>query len=453
MTLRARLSLAYGAAIALTLAVAGTVVWWQLGATLRETLDRTLATRAADVAATLENNAQVGLQETDAAHAGIFVVLFDAAGHRIDATAGAPSPLPAAAAGTSREVRVAGVPYLLRAAASNDGSIVVVAGSSLRPIEGAQATLAGLLMLVGLGASLVSLLGGWWLAGRALRPVAAMTRRAAEIGALDLDQRLPEPAVDDELGRLARTLNAMLERLEHSVRQQREFVAAASHDLRTPLAALQTELELAERPGVGPDALRQAIRDAHGDVVRLAALANALLDLSVAQPEGRALVRQPVRLAELVEALLGRTATLAQQRHVEVVHREPDAVVVLDRLRLEQAVANLLDNAITYGPAGVPVELLFDLERAPGPPGSPGWVLAVQVLDRGPGLPDAVREHLFVPFRRGPNATGPGFGLGLATAHAAVRAHHGSIGAEPREGGGARFWFRVPVERADQPAG
>ncbi len=463
MTLRTRLALTYAAALALTLALAGLTVWWQLGVGLQASLDQTLQTRAADVATSLENGGQAGLQESNTTESGVFTLIVDAGGHLVDATANAPAGLPLPAAGAARQVQQGGVAYLLRAVSTQGGGMVV-AGSSLETIKHAQASLAIVLLVVGMGAGLLSLLGGWWLAGRALRPVAALTLEAAAIGTADLDRRLPEPATNDELGRLARTLNGMLDRLEHGVQQQRRFVAAASHDLRSPLAALQAELELAARPGTDASELRDAVVAAHADAVRLADFATALLELSTAEADGRALVRRPVRVDDLVESVVARTAAVAAQRRVAVVQRACDRAVEVDRVRLEQSISNLLTNAILYSPMGSQVDVLADVEdaatggtaRGPGDTGrsggqagaTHGFTLVVEVLDRGPGLPDAVREHLFEPFQRGPNATGPGFGLGLATAAAGVRAHRGTIGAEPPEGGGTRFWLGVPAVTA-----
>lgn len=442
MTLRTRLALGYTGAIALTLALAGVATWWQLGVMLQTSLDQTLQTRATDVATSLENAGQVGLQEGNATAPGVFTIIVDATGHLVDATANAPAGLPLPVAGAARQVRQGGVTYLLRAVSTQGGGLVV-AGSSLEAIERAQASLALVLLVVGIGAGLLSLLGGWWLAGRALRPVAVLTAEAAAIGASDLDRRLPEPAANDELGRLARTLNRMLERLEHSVQQQRRFVAAASHDLRSPLAALQAELELAARPGTEAPDLREAVVAAHGDAVRLADFATALLELSTADADGRALVRRPVPVEELIGSVVARTGPIAAQRRVSVEVRACERTVSVDRVRLEQSISNLLTNAILYSPVGSPVEVQAEVEDE-GRAGA-GPTLAIEILDRGPGLPESVRTHLFEPFQRGQNATGPGFGLGLATAAAGVRAHHGTIGAEPRADGGTRFWLRVPA--------
>ncbi len=460
MTIRTRLTLGYAAAIAATLTLAGLLVWWQLGVALRASLDQTLATRAADVATSLENVGQSGLQQGNDAAPGVFTIITDAAGHLVDASAGAPSGLALPAAGTGREVRQGGVAYLLRAVDAPGGGLVV-AGSSLASIDRDQASLATVLAATGLVAGALSLLGGWWLAGRALRPVAALTQEAAVIGAADLDRRLPEPDRADELGRLARTLNGMLDRLERGVRAQRAFVASASHDLRSPLAALRTELELADRPAADAASLREALRAAHADAVRLGDLATALLELATTETDGRAVARTPVPVPALLDAVVTRAAPLAAERDVRVQVQACDGVVEVDRVRLEQAVGNLLANAIRYGPGAGVVEVRAEVREGrddPTPTGA-GWrsgrpgraqaaggrYLLLEVLDRGPGLPDQVREHLFEPFQRGPNATGQGVGLGLATAAAAVRAHHGTIRAEPREGGGTRFRLEIPV--------
>ena len=286
----------------------------------------------------------------------------------------------------------------------------------------------------------------WWLAGRALRPVALITKEAALIGAADLDRRLPVPRQRDELQALASTLNGMLDRVAEALRRQRIFVAAASHDLRTPIAALQTELELAEDERTTAEELRSALQAAHADVVRLGELATALLDLASVDSDGRALVRSAVRADLLVEAVARRVAPLARERATRLLQVAPARVVHVDRMRLERALTNLVVNAITYGPPAAVVEIVAHVETVDPPgDGDAGTFLLIEVLDRGPGVPDELAEHLFQPFLRGPNASEPGTGLGLATAAAAIRAHHGTLGVERREGGGSRFWLRVPA--------
>lgn len=447
MNIRVRLALIYVGAIVITIGLVGALVWWQLDAALRSSLDQTLEARASAAMTALENDGQAGLQEGDATGpSAVFVAIFDAQGRTIDATAGVPAGLVPATAGAARADVVLGSTTYATYTIVGEGGLRVVAGSSLAAIDATLDRLARSFVVVGAIAALASLGGGWWLAGRALRPVGLMTAEASQIGAADIERRLPVPPRNDELRALAMTLNGMLDRVADALRRQRTFVAAASHDLRTPIAALQAELELADDARTTGPELRAAVRAAHADAVRLGELATGLLDLAAADADGRALVRSPVRTDFLVESVARRLEPLARERGAHITGVAPGRLVRVDRVRLEQALTNLIVNAITYGPPGGEVEVVarFDPIDEPGPY-STGTLLSIEVLDRGPGVPDEFASRLFEPFRRGPNAVGPGTGLGLATAAAAIRAHHGSIGFEPRSGGGTRFWVRLPV--------
>ena len=447
MTIRTRLALIYVVAIVVTVGLGGAIVWWQLGSALRGAMDQALAARATAVLISMENQGQAGLQEGDPASSPkIFVMIFDPQGRRIETSAGVPADLVSIGAGAADGTVSSGSSTYAIHVAVGDGGARVVAGSDLAAIDATLDRLARSLLLVGAVAAFVSLAGGWWLAGRALRPVALITKEAALIGATDLDRRLPVPRQRDEVQALASTLNGMLDRVAEALRRQRIFVAAASHDLRTPIAALQTELELAEDERTTAEELRSALQAAHADVVRLGELATALLDLASVDSDGRALVRSAVRTDLLVEAVARRVAPLARERDTRLLQVAPASVVRVDRMRLERALTNLVVNAITYGPPAAVVEIVARIETMDPPAdGEAGIFLLIEVLDRGPGVPDELAERLFQPFLRGPNASEPGTGLGLATAAAAIRAHHGSLGVERREGGGSRFWLRVPA--------
>ena len=443
MSIRLRLAVSYGVGVILTLLVVGVFVWWQMGTALRGSLETTLATRAAGVLTSLENAGQAGLQESDQVSPGVFVVLFAADGSFQDSTSNAP-----------RDVRpVAGVletgghRYLLRTQAAPDGTLVVT-GADLQSIDAAQAALARLLIGVGLSVGAASLLGGWWLAGRALRPVARLADDASTIGPWNLERRLtPSPRMD-EIGRLTGTLNGMLDRIEESVERQRLFVAMASHELRTPLAALRAELDDADRADTSLAEYRQAVRDAQGDVIRLGSLVTSLLELAAAQEDAKRLERHPVHLREVVAAVARSVDPLVRQQAAVVGMVVPDVMVRVDRVRVEHALGNLISNALTYGGRGNEVEVRCRIDGDPA-----GRVLAVEVLDRGPGLGTEPPNRLFEPFARGAQATGSGSGLGLATVASAVRAHGGTFGAGDRDGGGARFWFTIPdVDAAPPPA-
>ncbi len=448
MTVRSRLTAIYALAMLTTLILAGAITWLQLRTVLRTSLDQSLETRASTALTAAENQGQVGIQEGDATTPGAFVVILDSAGRVVDSTSAVPVGLtpPPAGVATS-DAGIGSKTYALHQV-TGEGGIRVIAGSDLAPLDLTLDRLARSLLIVGGGAVVVSLAGGWWLAGRALRPVAVMTAEAAQIGAADIERRLPVPKRSDELQRLALTLNGMLERVADAMRRQRTFVASASHDLRTPIAALQAELDLAQDDRATITDLRAAVRAAHADTVRLGELAAALLDLAAVDADGRAVVRTHVRADVLLDSVVRRVEILADRRGVHVRPSAPARMVRVDRVRIEQAVGNIVANAITHGPTGSDVEVNARVESPDGTgteAGEAGALLSIEVLDRGPGIPHELADTLFLPFERGPRPKSPGAGLGLATAAAAVRAHHGAIGFDPRAGGGTRFWLRVPA--------
>jgi two-component system, OmpR family, sensor kinase len=446
VTIRRRLTLWYGAAIAATLVAFGLIVWFQYAAALRSSLDETLEVQASDVRAALRAGDEASIARQDPAEPGIFTAVFDMTGRIARQSSGVPVGLrpPARTSApeslTTQTVSLRGQTYSLVALTAPAGRTIVT-GSSLAAVDRSLGSLARLEVVVALFGSLLSLAGGWWLAGRALRPVDVLTREADTIGLDDLDRRLPEPSQLDELGRLARTLNAMLERVRSAVRREHALLAAVSHDLRTPIAALRAELELADDPSIDREALLTSVRAAHGDTVRLGELANDLLSLAEAEAGGRELVRETIDVDALVDGPVRRLEPLAAERSITVEPHATPTPVIVDRIRLEQALSNLLSNALRIVPAGSRVEIVAGVvEHSPR-------TLEVDVLDRGPGVPAAAQPRLFVPFgaREIDEAGRGGTGLGLATAAAAVHAHGGEIGYRDRPGGGAIFWFRVPA--------
>ena len=445
MTIRVRLAAWYALVGAATLVLLGIVVWLQYSSALRDSLGEVLQTQANATRELIEAD-PTEPPDVGSLERGLFIVVFDPPGAITFASPGAPTigrPTP----GFSSLPTGSPAPDELYAVSAVGGQ-TVVAGSSTGDIERNLASLVRTMALVGSVGAVVLVVGGWWLAGRALAPVSRMTAAADAIGSSDLDQRLEEPSSHDELAALARTLNRMLGRVEESAKRQRAFVAGASHDLRTPLASLRTELELALAEPTDRDGLLSAVEGAHADAVRLSELANGLLGLAAAEPDGRRIDRRPFALGPLVEESIDLARKGAGEREVSVVLRVPAGEVRADRARLQQALVNLLSNAIRFAPAGTVVELEATLDpnadRDPEPElGS--RVLRVEVLDRGPGVAADLRGALFEPFVRSRTARSDGTGLGLATAAAAVRAHGGAIGYEDRPGGGARFWFWIPA--------
>ncbi len=435
MSIRLRLALTYAVGISITLAVVVLCVWWLMGAALRGSLDTTLRTRADGVLTSLENQGQPGLQEANRDAPGVFVALFSSSGALTDASANAPQGIKPSGATQAIEGRV----YQMFTVRAQDGT-VVLAGADLQPVVETQAALARILFGASLLAGVGSFFGGWLLAGRALRPISKLVDDVSMIGPGELDRRLAVPRRRDEIGRLTLTLNAMLDRISDAVTHQRLFVAMASHELRSPLAALRAELDEVDRIDATAGEYQAAVREAQVDVIRLTDLATSLLELAAAPEDVRALARTSVNLRELTSTVSRGLAPLARQSGVAIEIEAPDRPVWVDRTRIEQALGNLVGNAIVHGRGGSLIEVRC---RIDGP--RPAQVLVVDVLDRGPGIGTGSVEELFEPFRRGASSHGPGSGLGLATVAATVKAHRGHFGAENRVGGGARFWFAVPA--------
>jgi two-component system, OmpR family, sensor kinase len=325
---------------------------------------------------------------------------------------------------------------LARPAAGPDGTYVVVAAASLDDRNESLASLIATLLIGGPIALLLASLAGYALAGTALRPVEAMRRRAAAISAAEPEQRLPLPEAKDELRRLGETLNAMLGRLEAALERERSFVDDASHELRTPLALHKTELELALRYARTPDQMRAAIASAIVEVDRLSALAEDLLVLARSEQGKLALELRRVRVAELLADLSERFADRASEAGRRLVVESSDGLAVEgDRVRLERALANLIENAFQHGEGEIIVRAM---EADSG--------VQIHVEDAGPGFPPEFTEKAFERFTRGdPARGGDGTGLGLAIVEAIARAHRGSAHAVNRDGRGADVWIELPA--------
>jgi signal transduction histidine kinase len=328
-------------------------------------------------------------------------------------------------------------PYLLLSdtVATTLGPQTVYVAGSLRPMAEATATLVeglaiGLPLLLVLVAVLV-----WVFAGRALRPVAAIRAQVADIsGHRDLHRRVPIPTTQDEVGRLADTMNAMLDRLERAAVTQQRFVADASHELRSPLAALQTTLEVAL---AHPDssAWEQVALDALDESRRLHALVEDLLVLARTDEASSVPSRQEV--VDLDETIFAETKRHAPDAPVILdVHRVSGGRVCGDPQQLTRLLQNLIGNARRHAASRVAVELSTE-----------GDEVILIVNDDGPGIAPADRERIFDRFARldvARSQDAGGAGLGLAIVNGIVAAHGGSIAVtdSPR---GARFEVRLPA--------
>jgi signal transduction histidine kinase len=311
-------------------------------------------------------------------------------------------------------------------------TIITITGTYLR--SQVNQTFARLL-IIGVPFLLV-LAGGtvWLVVGRALRPVEQIRAAVTAISSADLSLRVPEPGTDDEIGRLARTMNDMLARLEDSAARQRRFVADASHELRSPLTAIRTGLEVGlSHPDRAPwpEIAGRAVRQSQ----RLEQLIAGLLVLAKADAHQLAARRQPVDLAALLAALLADLTAATPAPGVSIVLSvAPGTATTGNSDDLSRMFRNLLDNAVRY--ARHRVLITVRITGAAGPEG-----IVVEIADDGPGIGEQERERVFGRFVRldasREQASGSA-GLGLAIAREIATAHGATIVLTEAPGGGTR---------------
>lgn len=345
----------------------------------------------------------------------------------------------------SGPLRLYSEPYRSRAGRRGVIRVVQGLGDIVEPLE----TLRFALWLMAPLAIGLGTIGGYWLAGRALAPVAEITNLAIEIEADRLGRRIPDPGARDEIGRLVDTLNQMIARLEASFDGMRRFTADASHELRGPLATMRSALDVAlSRPRTAEEYV-SVLRSVGDDVDRLRAIVDGLLVLARADAGRLPLENGPVRLDVVAAEVVESFRPSAEARGVSLrTHADAPVRTDGDERWLRQLVVNLVDNAVKFS-AGCP--------RAE----SPSVVVAVgedrdaallTVTDDGPGLPPGTEERIFERFYRGEEASSmlrtTGFGLGLAIAEWIVRAHGGRIEAGNRPGGGSVFTVRLRASNA-----
>jgi two-component system, OmpR family, heavy metal sensor histidine kinase CusS len=285
--------------------------------------------------------------------------------------------------------------------------------------------------------------GGWFIARRALRPVTALTQTAERVTARGLDQRIPTMAGDREFNRLVTVFNEMLDRLEKSFGQAMRFSADASHELKTPLARLQAEMEqaLAGAPAGSPQ--QEVYGSLLEEVSRLKAIVQKLLLLSLADAGRLQLQLQPVDLSALLANVVEDCRAQAPGLNIE--QQIPSAIRInADPDLLEQALQNLAGNAIKYNHAGGRIR--FDLLPEAGH-------ILVRIANTGPPIPPADRDRVFERFYRAdPSRSGrvEGAGLGLSLAREIIRAHHGDLYLEAGDPELTRFAVKLPAPLAVQ---
>ena len=452
LPIRVRVAVAFAAAMAVVLAATGAFVYARLGDDLARALDTDLRLRAQDLATLVADPRESLAAETGRRlieRGESFAQLLSGRGRVIEATA----PLGRTALlDASQLTRARGGPLftdrssvpglnegarLLAVPVTRQGRpLVLVVGATRENRAEALRSLRTELLVAGPVALVLATVLGYLLAGAGLRAVERMRRRAAGISADRPGERLPVPRTGDELERLGQTLNAMLDRLEEGRERERGFLAEASHELRTPLALLRAELDFALHHAETDEERLTALGEASAETDRLVQLASDLLALAGAE-QGRLPLRlERVPAGELLAGVRRRFLWRAESvtRRIEI--ESPDGLVIeADRLRLEQALGNLVENALRHGQGTVQLRS----RRVDGN------AVELGVSDEGAGFPEEFRPRAFERFSRAEvHRTSPGSGLGLAVVAAIAAAHGGTVQAAPANGAGCAVWITLP---------
>jgi heavy metal sensor kinase len=440
LPIRWRLTLWYASIVAVALSLFGGGLYIALRHYLYVALDDTLRSEAALTISSLAlplDTSQIGRQKlTNPQQGEQFIRLIDRSGRVVaDASAGFdqppsdPSGLAAALDGreTLHWISVGDKPMrVLSEPVRSNGTVVEVlqVGLFANEVRESLDLTVGISLLLGPLVLVVISVGGIWVARRALDPVVRIADLAAEIEARDLSRRIDPGPADDELGRLARTFNAMLDRIQTAFRRQQQFTADASHELRTPLALLQSQLENALATPRDAEADQKVFEVLAQDVERLTRIATALLSLARSDAGTIRLSLDEINLAEMLDIVAEQYGPLASEGGVTLALDTEPVLLCADEDRLIQLVVNLLDNALGHTPAGGRITLGC---RAEAP------FVRIWVADTGTGIAPEHLPHIFERFYRADPARSTqsgSVGLGLNICQMIVAAHGGTLTAE-----------------------
>lgn len=455
-SIRLRLTLWYVLLLAIILAGFSAGIYLTLRHNLYVNLDDSLEARANDLLPLVQHN---GASPTLSASTSAdrpdlgeqFVRVYDASGRLTFDSSGEAGAIPIDEQAVQRALvggivthgmSVTGDPFRVRIVPIDQNGRITGALEVGRAADDVADALQSLLLILGFAYPVtlaVAGFGGVFLAGRALSPVDKLTRLARRISAEDLSQRLDLRLPDDEVGRLARTFDDMIARLENAFRRQRQFTADASHELRTPLTAIKGQVEVALTRPRDPAAYREVLQAVNEDVDRLIRLVGSLLTLARADAGQIPIASEAVHLPDLVASAVVQVRGAADQRDVEL-EAEPGPPVTMqgDEDMLLQLILNLLDNAIKYTPSGGRV--------------TTGWRISdtqveLWVRDTGIGIAPEHLPHIFDRFYRVDEARSHAegsAGLGLSICRWIAQAHGGSISVESAPGQGSEFTVRLP---------
>ena len=336
--------------------------------------------------------------------------------------------------GAPKSNAVEGWSQTFRVAVKAQKGKTVYLGLSDRGAKHLLHILARRFLMIWGGMFLLGFVISYWSARRTLRRVERITETVARINTEDFGERLPEPGNSDEISRLAKTFNGMLDRLQSSVNQLRTVTGGIAHDLKSPVTLIRGTLESA-LCHEGNEKWRDLVGEAVEDLDRLLQLLNTTLDLAEAEAGALHMERGPVDLSDVVRQLVDIYQPAMAERHHEVTSDlEAHVVVDADLPLMNRVVSNLLENELTHLPLGCHVTIRLHAHE-----GSAELVIE----DDGPGFPLEIGSRAFERFVKGKHS--PGHGLGLAFVDAVVQAHGGVAGISDRAGGGAVITLSLPV--------
>jgi len=331
--------------------------------------------------------------------------------------------------------------------ASVDGDYVILVAGPLDQLKRQQRLLWRVLLLATPLVVLCTAAVCWWVASSALRPVTRMAAQAEALTVQSAHWQLDAPPVADELGQLARAFNRLLGRLGSALQMQRQFMADASHELRTPVSVIQTATEVTlERADRETWEYRDALVICQEQSARLSRTVEDMFVLARADAGGYPLTRRPLYVDELVAECVKAASVLAAARQIALVTRaEPEVSMSGDDALLRQLVTNLIDNAVRYTATGGTVTVTVKTE---------GAFVTIAVSDTGPGIAADDRARVFERFVRLDAARSgtPGAGLGLPIARWIAEQHAGTVTLQPNATGGCLFVARLPRKPGAGPA-
>jgi two-component system, OmpR family, sensor kinase len=459
LPIRARLTMWYALFSAVILIGLGAFLVLKLRSDLRSTIDRDVRSSADAIVLSYAADGVIGFREATTAalrHSGAAAQVLDSNGRVVASFGGdlgqdplIPRSLQVAAlrggwplhdldVGDAAQPFRVGAEPAPRAAERH----LVVVAEPLQSTNEAVRKVLVLLLIAGPVVLVVASAAGWVLVRGALDPVDRMRRKAEQVGIDQLHERLTAPNPRDQIGRLALTLNAMLDRLEEGVEARRRLIADASHELRTPLAAMRAELDVSLRDPARTPAERATLESVREDVGRMSRTVDNLLTLSLADEGQLELLRRPVDLQALARHAVEPMLALAALKGVSLYATGEPSATVGDPDRLSQALTNLIENAIKYTPAGGRVTVTSWRTSSE---------VGVTVTDTGTGIGQEALAHVFDRFYREDRSrsrSSGGGGLGLAICQEIAVAHGGRVSVQSEPGRGSSFTLALPMAAA-----